>query len=183
MIIVVDSKDRENEGDFVMAAEFCQPEHVNFMITHGKGLVCVTMDIHRAMKLSLPLMVRKNEEAMHTNFTVSCDLRKGITTGSSAYDRAKTIRALADDLAVEQDFVSPGHVFPIMAHEKGLKARQGHTEASFKLLKMAGLKPVGVICEIIGEDGKMMRREELMKFKQKFGLLMVKIEQIIEINC
>ena len=179
MIILVDAEDRENEGDLVMAAEFCMPEAVNFMITQGKGLLCVPMEENRAMKLCLPLMVRRNEEAMHTNFTVSCDLRKGITTGISAEDRSKTIQALADDLAVEQDFVSPGHVFPLIADRNGLNSRQGHTEAIIELLKLAELRPVGVICEMIKEDGMMMRRDELVEFKKKFGLKIITIEMLI----
>lgn len=178
MIVLVDDEDRENEGDLVMAAEFCTPEAVNFMITHAKGLVCVPLDLHRAMKLSLPLMVRKNEEKMHCKFTVSCDLKEGISTGISAEDRSKTIRALADDLSVEQDFVSPGHIFPIIAEPGGLFARQGHTEATLELMKMAQLKPVGVICEIIREDGEMMRRDDLWIFKKKHDLKMVTIEEI-----
>jgi 3,4-dihydroxy-2-butanone 4-phosphate synthase len=180
MIIVVDDEDRENEGDLVMAAEFCKPEDVNFMITHAKGLICVPMEEHTAMKLSLPLMVRRNEEAMHTNFTVSCDLREGITTGISAEDRSKTIIKLADELAVEQAFVSPGHIFPLIAHRSGLKERTGHTEATIELLKMADLNPVGVICEIIREDGSMMRRDELIKYKDEFGLRMMSIEQLLK---
>ncbi|GEM_PF-637791 len=180
MVIVVDSEKRENEGDLVMAAEFCRPEDVNFMISHAKGLVCVPMDLNRAMKLSLPLMVRKNEEKTHCKFTVSCDVKKGISTGISASDRAKTIQALADDLAVEQDFVSPGHVFPIIADPDGLKGRQGHTEATLELLKRAGLKSVGVICEIIREDGEMMRGEDLLAFKKRHGLSFITIEQLLK---
>lgn len=180
MIIVTDSEKRENEGDLIMAAEFCKPKDVNFMITHAKGLLCVALDVNRAMKLSLPLMVRKNEEKMHCKFTVSCDLRKGTTTGISAHDRAMTIRALADDLSVEEDFVSPGHVFPVIGEPEGLKARQGHTEAVLELLKRAGLKPVGVMCEMIREDGEMMRREELERFAREYGLCLVSIEELMK---
>lgn len=179
MIIIVDSEKRENEGDLIMAAEFCRPEDVNFMITHAKGLLCVAMDVNRAMKLSLPLMVRKNEEKMHCKFTVSCDLRKGTSTGISAQDRAMTIRALADDLSVEEDFVSPGHVFPVIGEPEGLNVRQGHTEAVLELLKRAGLKSVGVMCEMIREDGEMMRREELVRFARKHGLELVSIEELL----
>jgi 3,4-dihydroxy 2-butanone 4-phosphate synthase/GTP cyclohydrolase II len=179
MIILVDDEDRENEGDLVMAAEFCTPNDVNFMITHAKGLVCTPLDLNRAMKLSLPLMVRKNEEKMHCKFTVSVDLKEGITTGISAEDRAKTIRALADDLMVEQDFVSPGHIFPIIAEPAGLQVRQGHTESTLELMKMAHLKPVGVICEMIREDGQMMRRDDLYEFKKKHGLKLITIEEIM----
>ncbi len=180
MIIVVDDEHRENEGDLVMAAEFCTPEALNFMICEAKGLVCVPLEEHRAMKLSLPLMVRRNEEAMHTNFTVSCDLREGITTGISAGDRSKTIMKMADDLAVEQDFVSPGHIFPLIAHPGGTASRPGHTEATVELLKMAGLTPVGVICEIIAGDGDMMRRDELLKYKDQHGLKMISIENLLQ---
>ncbi len=179
MIIVVDDENRENEGDLVMAAEFCTPEAVNFMISQAKGLICVPIEEHTAMKLSLPLMVRRNEEAMHTNFTVSCDLREGITTGISAEDRSKTIMAMADELAVEQDFVSPGHIFPLIASNGGVKERPGHTEATIHLLKLAKLRPVGVICEIIREDGSMMRRDELMEYKEEFGLKMMSIESLM----
>lgn len=182
MIIVVDSEKRENEGDLVMAAEFCNPEDVNFIITHAKGLLCVAMDVNRAMKLSLPLMVRKNEEKMHCRFTLSCDLRKGTTTGISAQDRAMTIRALANDLSVEEDFDSPGHVFPVIGEPEGLKARQGHTEAVLELLKRAGLKSVGVLCEMIREDGEMMRREDLLRFAKKYELCLVSIEDLIKDN-
>lgn len=181
MIVVVDDEDRENEGDLVMAAEFCTTEAVNFMISHAKGLICVPMEEDKAMKLSLPLMVRRNEEAMHTNFTVSCDLRHGITTGISAEDRSKTIIKLADELAVEQDFVSPGHIFPLIAHADGLKGRPGHTEASIQLMKMAGLEPVAVICEIIGEDGSMLRRDGLVEYKKRFDVKMITIEGLLRV--
>jgi len=180
MIIVVDSKDREDEGDLIMAAQFCTAEHVNFMITNARGLVCTPMDEHRAMKLSLPLMVRRNEEAMHTNFTVTCDLREGITTGTSAHDRAKTIQALADDLSVEGHFVSPGHIFPLISHPGGLSVRPGHTEATLKLLKMAKLTPVGVICEILRESGEMMKRDELFEFQKQHALKMISIEDLMK---
>ncbi|MDP3976039.1 MAG: 3,4-dihydroxy-2-butanone-4-phosphate synthase [bacterium] len=180
MLVVVDDEDRENEGDLVMAAQFCRPQDVNFMITHGKGMVCVPMDMHRAMKLSFPLMVRKNEERMHCKFTVSCDLKAGTTTGISASDRSKTIQALADDLAVEEDFVCPGHLFPLVAEPGGLKDRKGHTEATIELLKLADLNPVGVICEIIGEDGEMMRRDQLLGFKEKHGLKIISIEDLLQ---
>lgn len=180
MIVVVDDEDRENEGDLVMAAQFCDADAVNFMITHGKGMICVPMEEDRAMKLSLPLMVRRNEEAMHTNFTVTCDLRHGITTGISTEDRSKTIMKLSDELAVEQDFVSPGHIFPLIAHPGGLQQRRGHTEVTVELLKHLDLTPVGVICEIIGEDGTMLRRDALMKFSKKHDLKMVSIESFIQ---
>jgi len=179
MIIVVDDENRENEGDLVMAAEFCTAEAVNFMISYGKGLLCVPLEESRAMKLSLPLMVRRNEEAMHTNFTVSCDLREGITTGISANDRTQTIRALADDLSVEKDFVSPGHIFPLISDPGGLTERPGHTEASVELMKLSGLRPVAVICEIIKNDGEMMRRDELIVFKEKYDLKIITIESLL----
>ncbi|MDZ4216859.1 MAG: 3,4-dihydroxy-2-butanone-4-phosphate synthase [Candidatus Gracilibacteria bacterium] len=180
MIIVVDSEDRENEGDLIMSAELCMPEDINFMITHARGLVCTPLERHRAMKLSLPLMLRKNEDKDHCRFTVSCDLREGITTGISAADRARTVRALADDLSVEGDFVSPGHVFPIIADTGGLAARQGHTEATVALMQLAGLTPVGVICEIIREDGEMVRGDDLLAFKKKHALKLITIEALRE---
>lgn len=179
MVILVDDESRENEGDLIMAAQFCRSEDVNFMITQAKGLVCVPLDMHRAMKLSLPLMVRKNEEKQHCKFTVSCDVKEGTTTGISALDRAKTIQALADDLAVEQDFICPGHIFPIMADPGGLSARQGHTEATLELLSMASLKSVGVICEMIREDGQMMRHDDLVEFKKRHHLKLISIDQIL----
>lgn len=180
MVIVVDSEDRENEGDLIMAAEFCRPEDINFMITHARGLVCTPLDHNRAMKLSLPLMLRKNEDAMHCRFTVSCDLIKDTSTGISASDRSKTVRALADDLSVEQDFISPGHIFPIIADPGGMSVRQGHTEATLELMKLAHLKPVGVICEMIREDGEMMLRDDLVKFKENHGLKLITIDSILE---
>lgn len=180
MLIVVDSEDRENEGDLVMAAEYCRPEDVNFLITHARGLVCVPMDESRAMKLGFPLMLRKNHADILCKFTVSCDLKMGIGTGISAADRSKTIQALADDLRVEDDFVCPGHVFPVIAHPQGLRARQGHTEASVALMKMAGLQPVGVMCEVIRPDGEMMRRDELFTFKKQHGLKMITIETLLK---
>jgi 3,4-dihydroxy 2-butanone 4-phosphate synthase/GTP cyclohydrolase II len=179
MLIVVDSEKRENEGDLVMAAEYCRPQDVNFMITHGKGLVCVPMGLDWAMKLGLVLMTRKHEEKTLCKFTVSCDAKNGITTGISASDRAKTIRALADDLSVEEDFVSPGHVFPVIAETEGLKVRQGHTEATLELLKRAGLKQVGVICEMIRKDGEMMRKKELLEFAKQRKMNIISIEQLV----
>jgi len=179
MVIVVDSEDRENEGDLIMAAEHCRPEDINFMITHARGLVCAPMDHHRAMKLSLPLMLRKNEDKMHCRFTVSCDLIQGTSTGISASDRSKTVRALADDLSVEQDFIAPGHIFPIIADPGGIAVRQGHTEATIELMKLAHLKPVGVICEMIRTDGEMMHRDDLVEFKKKHGLKLITIDSII----
>jgi len=180
MIIVTDDADRENEGDLVMAAEKVTPDAVNFMAKHGRGLICVPTTDARLKVLGIARMVSENRENFKTDFMVSVDARVGITTGISAYDRARTIRVLADSHATPDDLVSPGHIFPLQAREGGVLRRAGHTEASVDLVKMAGLFPVGVICEILHEDGAMARLPELFKFKDKFGLKICTIRDLIE---
>ena len=180
MIIVTDDADRENEGDLVMAAEKVTPDAVNFMAKHGRGLICVPTTEARLKTLGIGRMVSENHENFKTDFMVSVDARVGISTGISAYDRAHTIRVLADPHASADDLVSPGHIFPLQAREGGVLRRAGHTEASVDLVKMAGLTPVGVICEILHEDGSMARLPELLKVKDTFGLKICTIRDLIE---
>ena len=154
MIVVVDDEDRENEGDLVCAAEHATPENINFMITHGRGLVCVPMLSEVACKLQMAPMVSKNQDPKGTAFTVSVDATQkfGVSTGISAYDRAKTIEVILSDSATAEDLSRPGHVFPLVAKDGGVLQRAGHTEASVDIARLAGLKPMGVICEIINEE-------------------------------
>jgi 3,4-dihydroxy 2-butanone 4-phosphate synthase/GTP cyclohydrolase II len=180
MIIVTDDEDRENEGDLVMAAEKVTPDAVNFMAKHGRGLICVPTTESHLKALGIGRMVSENREGFKTDFMVSVDARVGITTGISAYDRARTIRALCDPRASAEDLVQPGHVFPLQAREGGVLRRAGHTEASVDMVKMAGLFPSAVICEILHEDGTMARLPELLKFKDKFGLKICTIRNLIE---
>ena len=179
MVIVVDDEDRENEGDLVMAAEKVKPEDVNFMATHGKGLICVPITESRASTLGLDEMVKKNTDVFRTNFTVSVDALE-TTTGISAVERAKTIKLLTNDRATNNDFRKPGHIFPLIAQEGGVLKRAGHTEASIDLARLAGLKPVGVICEIMNDDGTMARLNDLMTYKNKHGLKIISIKDLIE---
>lgn len=178
MVIVVDDEERENEGDLVMAAELTTPEAVNFMISHGRGLLCVAVTEERAKDLGLPLMVAENTEAQRTAFTVSVDHRE-TTTGISASERAKTIRALADLREGPASFNRPGHVFPLIARSGGVMVRAGHTEAAVDLASLAGLSPVGSICEIMNGDGSMARKENLQQFAIDHGLPMISVAQII----
>lgn len=180
MIIVTDDADRENEGDLVMAAEKVTADAVNFMAKYGRGLICVPTTESHLKKLGIARMVSENRENFQTDFMVSVDARIGITTGVSAYDRAHTIRVLASPTATEDDLVSPGHVFPLQAKEGGVLRRAGHTEASVDLVKLAGLFPAAVICEILHEDGTMARLPELFKFKDKFGLKLCSIRDLIQ---
>src|SRR3989441_322996 len=180
MIVVTDDEDRENEGDLVMAAEKVTPDAVNFMAKHGRGLICVPTTESHLKALDIGRMVSENRENFKTDFMVSVDAKTGITTGISAYDRAKTIRVLCDPRATADDLVQPGHVFPLQAREGGVLRRAGHTEASVDLVKMAGLFPVAVLCEILNEDGSMARLPDLMKVKEQFGLKMCTIRDFIE---
>src|SRR5437867_1003991 len=180
MIIVTDDEDRENEGDLVMAAENVTPDAVNFMAKHARGLICVPTTETHLKTLGIGRMVSENRENFKTDFMVSVDAKTGITTGISAYDRAKTIRVLCDPRATADDLVQPGHVFPLQAREGGVLRRAGHTEACVDMVKMAGLFPAGVICEILHEDGTMARLPELWKFKDKFGLKICTIRDLIE---
>ena len=182
MIIVTDSEDRENEGDIVMAAEDITPETVNFMASHAKGLICVPVQADKAKKLKLNPMVTNNEDVRRTAFTVSVDAKENITTGISAPDRCETIRILADDNTMAEDFVRPGHIFPLVARDGGVLVRAGHTEAAVDLMLIAGKKPVGVICEIMKEDGTMARMPDLKKFAKKHKLKICTIKDLIEVR-
>jgi len=180
VIIVVDDEDRENEGDFICAAELVTPEIVNFMATHGRGLICAPLVEDRCDALELELMVGKNTALHETPFTVSVDLiGHGCTTGISASDRAKTLRALVDPAIKPEDLGRPGHIFPLMAKRGGVLRRAGHTEAALDLARMAGLAPAGVLVEIMNEDGTMARLNDLYKVRDKFGLKLISIEDLI----
>lgn len=180
MIIVVDDEDRENEGDFIMAAEKITPEAVNFLSKHGRGLICATLNRARLEELDLDAMVPQNTALHGTRFTVSVDAVEDTTTGISAFDRAVTIRKLIDDDARPSDFGRPGHIFPIQALDGGVLARAGHTEASVDLARLAGLKPAGVLCEIIDDDGHMARVPRLMEIAKEFGLKIITVKDLIE---
>jgi 3,4-dihydroxy 2-butanone 4-phosphate synthase/GTP cyclohydrolase II len=180
MIIVTDDEDRENEGDLVMAAEKVTPDAINFMAKHGRGLICVPTTARRLESLGIEPMVRENRDSFRTAFTVSVDARTGITTGISAYDRARTVRILADAHAAPGELISPGHIFPLQAREGGVLCRAGHTEASVDIVRMAGLYPVAVICEILHDDGTMARMPELLNFKKTHGLKLCTIRDLIE---
>ncbi|MDD2228592.1 MAG: bifunctional 3,4-dihydroxy-2-butanone-4-phosphate synthase/GTP cyclohydrolase II [Candidatus Cloacimonetes bacterium] len=179
MIIVVDDENRENEGDLLMAADLITSAHVNFMISHGKGLLCVPMETDAAKRLDIPLMTERNNERHGTKFTISVDAIQGTTTGISASERAKSIRALADPNSTAAMFMRPGHVFPLLAERGGVLRRAGHTEAAVDLAKMAGLHPVGAICEVIREDGEMARLDDLIPFAKKHNLMIITIEELI----
>jgi 3,4-dihydroxy 2-butanone 4-phosphate synthase/GTP cyclohydrolase II len=180
MVIIVDDEDRENEGDLMIAAEKVTPQAINFMARHACGLICLSITEDRAKKLNLPLMVRENTSPFQTAFTVSIEAKEGITTGISAYDRAKTIKVAIDDNTKPEDLARPGHVFPLIAREGGVLVRVGHTEASVDLARLAGLKPAGVICEIMKEDGTMARLPDLEEFAEKHNLKIVTIADIIK---
>lgn len=179
-IILVDSEDRENEGDLVLAAQFATPEKVNFLIRQACGLVCLALEAEQVDRLGLPLMVSKNQSPRSTAFTVSIEAAHGVTTGISAADRAHTIQVASNPQSNFKDVVSPGHIFPLRAVPGGVRARAGHTEGSIELCKLAGLPPAAVICEIINEDGTMARRSDLERFSQRFGIPVVSIEELIE---
>jgi len=180
MVVLVDDEDRENEGDFVMAAEFITAEAITLMTRHASGIITVPMPEERLIALNLELMVRENSESMRTAFTITVDAREGTTTGSSAADRAFTIRKLADPNARASDFNRPGHVNPLMARNGGVLKRAGHTEAAVDLMHLAGLQPVGVICEIMGDGGEMARVPELAELAQKFDLKFITIAELIK---
>ncbi|HOP50912.1 MAG TPA: bifunctional 3,4-dihydroxy-2-butanone-4-phosphate synthase/GTP cyclohydrolase II [Ignavibacteriales bacterium] len=180
IIIVVDDEDRENEGDFIMAAQYATPEMVNFIVTNGRGLVCVAMPPEKIEKLDLDMMVSDNTALHGTQFTVSVDAVENTTTGISAHDRAVTINKLADPNAKPQDFGRPGHIFPLKAFKEGVLRRAGHTEATVDLCKLAGLEPVGVLCEILNEDGTMARVPDLQKIAEKFNLKMITVADLIK---
>ena len=178
MIVVVDDENRENEGDLLMAAEKASPEAINFMASHGKGMICVPMTEARAKAIDLPLMVERNTESMRTAFTVTVDA-KSVHTGISAFERAETIRQLIHPEAGADDFVRPGHIFPLIARPGGVLQRSGHTEAAVDLAKLAGLYPAGVICEIMHEDGTMARVPQLIEFCKKHGLKLISVADLV----
>ncbi|WET03904.1 3,4-dihydroxy-2-butanone-4-phosphate synthase [Flavobacterium johnsoniae] len=180
VIIVVDDEDRENEGDFLAAAEKVTPEMINFMATHGRGLICTPLTESRCKELDLRAMVTNNTDHMETAFTVSIDLKgNGVTTGISASDRSKTVEALVDPNTKPHDLARPGHIFPLIAKQGGVLRRTGHTEAAIDFARLAGFKPAGVICEILNEDGTMSRLPELIKVAKKFDLKLVSIEDLV----
>jgi len=180
VVIVVDDENRENEGDFIASAQTITPEIVNFMATHGRGLICAPITGERCEELNLDLMVPRNTALHETSFTVSVDLKgHGCTTGISASDRAKTIKALADPHTKPEDLARPGHIFPLRAREGGVLQRAGHTEASIDLARLAGFQPAGVLVEIMNEDGNMARLPELMEIARKFNLKIISIEDLI----
>ncbi len=180
VIIVVDDEDRENEGDFICAAEYITPDVVNFMITHGRGMLCVALSKKRLDELNLPLMVDSNSALHGTQFTVTVDAIEGTKTGISAADRALTIKKLVDENSKPEDFARPGHIFPLRAFDEGVLRRAGHTEAAVDLCRMAKLKPAGVLCEILREDGEMARVTELIEVAKKFNLKILTVQDLIQ---
>jgi len=180
VIIVVDDENRENEGDFLAAAEAVTPETINFMATHGRGLICAPLTENRCKELDLHMMVNNNTDPMETAFTVSVDLKgNGVTTGISAADRAKTIQSLIDPKTRAFDLARPGHIFPLVAKQGGVLRRTGHTEAAIDFARLAGLKPAGVIVEIMNDDGTMARLPQLVKVAEKFDLKIISIEDLV----
>jgi 3,4-dihydroxy 2-butanone 4-phosphate synthase/GTP cyclohydrolase II len=179
MVVVMDDEDRENEGDLIMAAERATSETVAFMIRHTSGIICVPMEEERLSRLDLPQMVLANSESHRTAFTVSVDLKLGTTTGVSSSDRAATIRALAESGSSPQDFARPGHIFPLRSRKGGVLVRAGHTEASVDLCRLAGLRPVGVLCEVMNDDGTMARRPQLEAFAKRHSLKIGTIADLI----
>ena len=180
MVIVVDDADRENEGDLIMAAEHVTPKGINFMAKEGRGLICVPTRSERLQQLGIERMVKQNREVFKTDFQVSVDAARGISTGISAADRAETIRLMANPTAVPEDLVQPGHVFPLRARSGGVLVRAGHTEAAVDLTVLAGCRPIGVICEIMNDDGTMARLPQLMKFARKHRLKICTMADLIE---
>jgi 3,4-dihydroxy 2-butanone 4-phosphate synthase / GTP cyclohydrolase II len=178
-IIVIDDEDRENEGDLVCSAELCSPEVMNFMATEGRGLICVSITEQRARTLELPLMVQKNSALHGTRFTISVDYVHGTSSGISVADRVATVKAMADEATTPPDLARPGHIFPLIAMDGGVLRRAGHTEAVVDLMQLAGLKPVGVLCEILKEDGTMARLQDLQHFASKHNLLIISVQDLI----
>jgi 3,4-dihydroxy 2-butanone 4-phosphate synthase/GTP cyclohydrolase II len=180
LIIIVDDEDRENEGDLMVAAEKTTPEIINFMSRFGRGLICLPLTKERLIELQLPLMVRENTSRFETAFTVSIDAKEGVTTGISAFDRARTIQAAIDPKTTPSDLVRPGHIFPLEAKKGGVLSRAGQTEAGVDLARLAGLKPAGVICEIMNEDGTMARMPQLEAFSREHGIPILTIADLIK---
>ncbi|MCK4536201.1 MAG: bifunctional 3,4-dihydroxy-2-butanone-4-phosphate synthase/GTP cyclohydrolase II [Desulfuromonadales bacterium] len=179
MVILVDDEDRENEGDLCLAAEMVTPEVVNFMAREGRGLICLSLTEERANHLDLPLMVQDNTSSFGTAFTISIEARRGVTTGISAADRAHTIQVAIDDETTARDLARPGHIFPLRAKKGGVLVRAGQTEGSVDLARLAGLRPAGVICEVMNDDGTMSRMPQLRKFAKKHDLKIVTIEDLV----
>ncbi len=179
MVIVMDDEDRENEGDLIVSSELCTAEMINFMSSKGKGLICVSITEDRAKELDLNVMVRESSGLHGTRFAVSVDYLHGTSTGISAFDRAKTVRALADSATKPSDLGRPGHIFPLIANKEGVLRRAGHTEATCDLMTLAGLKPCGVLCEIINEDGTMARRDDLEIFAKEYDLKIITVKDLI----
>ena len=180
IVVIVDDEDRENEGDFIMAAEFATPEKLAFIVRYSTGVICAPLTDERCEELRLPLMVEQNTESQRTAYTVTVDVIEGTTTGISAADRAATVRAIADPNVSFKAFARPGHIFPLRARQGGVLKRAGHTEAAVDLARLAGCQPVGVICEIQHDDGTMMRLTALKEFCKEHGLLLSSIAQLIE---
>ena len=180
MVILVDDADRENEGDLIMAAESATAESVNFMAKHGRGLICVPTTVERLKQLGIEQMTRQNRETFKTDFQVSVDAARGITTGISAADRARTIQVMADPTAVPEDLIQPGHVFPLRSKPGGVLQRAGHTEAAIDLVRLARARPVAVICEVMSDDGSMARLPELRSFARRHKLRIGTIEDLIK---
>ncbi|MBQ4002851.1 MAG: 3,4-dihydroxy-2-butanone-4-phosphate synthase, partial [Bacteroidaceae bacterium] len=178
-VIVVDDEDRENEGDFITAAEMITPEKVNFMLQNGRGVLCAPITISRARELELPHQVQENTSMLGTPFTVTVDLLEGCTTGVSTHDRAATIRALADPTRRPTDFGRPGHINPLYAQDKGVLRRAGHTEAAIDLARLSGLQPAAALIEILNEDGTMARMPQLMEVAARHGMKIITIKDLI----
>lgn len=179
-ILVCDDESREDEADLIMAAQFVTKEHVNFMINNGRGLICVPLSLETAKRLKLPLMIADHEGSLETAFTVSVDVKKGTHTGISSQDRALTINALGDPQSLPEDFIRPGHVFPLIAWEEGVLVRAGHTEASVDLMKLAGLNPVAVLCETLSDQGVPLKGKILTDFAKEFNIPILSITELIE---
>ena len=179
MFILVDDENRENEGDLVIPASKCTSKIINFMAKHGRGLICLSLTKKQIDKLKLPLMSQINRSRMQTAFTVSIEAKKGISTGISAFDRAKTIKVAINSNSTKKDIVSPGHVFPLLARYGGVLERAGHTEASIDISKLSKLNPSAVICEVMNEDGRMARLDDLIKFSKKHKIKIASIADLI----
>ncbi len=179
MVIVVDDEDRENEGDVIAASDSITPQQIAFMMNHARGLICVAMPGERLDALDIPLMLSRNTESLKTAFTVSVDYIPGTTTGISAADRAKTVRALVSEDSRPEDFARPGHIFPLRANPQGVLGRTGHTEAAVDLCRLAGKFPCGTICEVANDDGTMARLPQLEVFAERHGLLVVTIKDLV----
>jgi 3,4-dihydroxy 2-butanone 4-phosphate synthase / GTP cyclohydrolase II len=179
-VVVVDAADRENEGDLTIAAQFATPEAINFMATHGRGLICLCLTEQRCDELGLPPMTSHNEAPLGTDFTISVEAREGVSTGISAADRSRTIQVAIDPSKGRQDLVSPGHVFPLRARGGGVLRRAGQTEASVDLARLAGLNPAGVVCEVMNDDGTMARVPDLIPYSERHGIKMITVADLIE---